>query len=255
MRRALTTRCGQRAHWTSSTLRELQGVLSVVEAWGGERRGRVVRLCMDSFAATRNLIKGGGPVAELCALTKHIWQACEEHGLTLHPEWVPRENTYADKLSKAWENWFALSAAAWEYVQCALGRCVTDGRARNARVVNVPFNQLRNALHEAERKGECICIVHPRWEAQSWWPHLLAHRRLVIPLGAVSAVLQPTVEPAQPAPPPHAHASAAGGGRRAIAFARKPDWAMEASIVDFGRVAPPGMRAVGPRSGEGGAGR
>ena len=36
----------------------------------------------------------GGPVPELCALTKHIWKACEEqHDLTLHPKWVPRERT------------------------------------------------------------------------------------------------------------------------------------------------------------------
>ena len=43
-------------------------------------------------------------------------------------------------------------------------------------------------------------------EAQSWWPNVSAHRRLIIPLGAVSAVLRPIAE----------HASAArarvGGG-------------------------------------------
>ena len=45
---------------TSSTMRELYGVLTVLKAWGEARRGKVVRLCLDSFAATRNLEKGTG---------------------------------------------------------------------------------------------------------------------------------------------------------------------------------------------------
>ena len=77
-----------------------------------------MRLCLDSFAATRNLEKGGGPVPALCEITKRIWEECETAGLTMYPEWVPREeNTYADQLSKAWENWYRLSRTAYEDVQ------------------------------------------------------------------------------------------------------------------------------------------
>lgn len=57
---------------TSSTQRELHAALQVVSRWGAGATGRAVRLCMDSFAATRNLIKGGGPVPALCDTTKQI---------------------------------------------------------------------------------------------------------------------------------------------------------------------------------------
>ena len=57
---------------TSSTQRELFGALQVLKEWGAGAAGRSVRLCMDSFAATRNLLKGGGPVPQLCDLTQDI---------------------------------------------------------------------------------------------------------------------------------------------------------------------------------------
>ena len=198
---------------TSSTLRELHGVLTVVEAWGALYRGRVIRLCLDSYAATRNLEKGGGPVAALCALTKRVWRACEEHGLTVYPQWVPREeNTIADGLSKAWEKWHALSRAAWESVDCMLARA--HGRGRQAAIENVPFNHIRNVLHSAEHTGRALCIIHPKWEAQSWWPALAAGRVQYLSLGPVSQALKPLE----------------GKG---AALPHKPDWELQASLLVF----------------------
>ena len=173
-----------------------------------------MRLCLDSFAATRNLEKGGGPVQGLCEVTKRIWEECESCGLTMYPEWVPREeNTYADSLSKAWENWYRLSREAYEEVQCMLGRA-PNRRIRHAPIQNVSFNQIRNALQHAEEKAESVCIIHPRWEGQSWWPALIAARVYHRELGPVSAVLMPPPEDA---------------------LGRKPDWSLHASVVDFQR--------------------
>lgn len=83
-------------------------------------------------------------------------------------------------------------------------------------------------------------------EAQSWWPNVSAHRRLIIPLGAVSAVLRPIAE----------HASAArarvggGEGRARELVCAQTGLTMEASIGDLGRVAQPGLRNAGPKGGE-----
>ena len=76
------------------------------------------------------------------------------------------------------------------------------------------FNQIRNALQHAEEKAESVCIIHPRWEGQSWWPALIAARVYHRELGPVSAVLMPPPEDA---------------------LGRKPDWSLHASVVDFQR--------------------
>ena len=41
---------------------------------------------MHSFAAVRNLIKGGGPKADLCDEVKVWWQWCEENKVELNQE-------------------------------------------------------------------------------------------------------------------------------------------------------------------------
>ena len=92
-----------------------------------------------------------------------------ETALRLVPEWVPREeNTLADKLSKAWEQWYLLCPKALGRVHGLIAEA-KHSTHRAARVVNVPFNQIRNVLHHAKEESSVICLVHPLWHAQSWW--------------------------------------------------------------------------------------
>jgi hypothetical protein len=170
---------------------------------------------MDSFAATRNLIKGGGPVPALCDLVKRIWHLCDEHGVSLHPEWVPREeNTQADRLSKAWENWYLLKPDALEQVRKL--RAESKHRVhREAEVLNVPFNQIRNVLHAAKADKRSVCIVYPAWTAQSWMQVLKGAEVAYVRLGQIQSVLTP---------PP-----------KGSPLEGCPQWRVDASIVDFTR--------------------
>jgi hypothetical protein len=56
---------------------------------------------MDSLAAVRNLINGGGPVKELNDLMKEWFDWCTTNNIVCTYEWIPREeNKSADGLSK-----------------------------------------------------------------------------------------------------------------------------------------------------------
>lgn len=214
-RRALAHALPDERIGRSSTERELYAALHVVRTWGPKATGRVVRLCMDSFPATRNLVKGGGPVEELCELARQIWRECEGHAIDLQPEWVPREeNTQADRLSKAWEDWYRLAAGAMERV-CRLRSECKHSAHRHAPIVNVPFNQIRNALHTARAERRAVCVVYPAWPAQSWMEMIRSAEVATTSLGPVTQALEP---------PP-----------RDSPLEGCPRWRLDASVLDFAR--------------------
>jgi len=64
------------AKWigSSSTARELRGLFLTMSAMSEQLEGRIVRLNMDSMCSARNIIKGGGPVQQLCTLVQDIWR-------------------------------------------------------------------------------------------------------------------------------------------------------------------------------------
>jgi len=182
----------------SSTARELFGVLTVVRHWGETERGRTVRICMDSYAAARNIANGGGGIERLSNLAKEIWAASEKAGITIRPQWVPREeNTFADQLSKRWADWYRLNPKAVNTVQRMIARY---DMKQKIPIVNVPFGQIQNAVAKAAADRATICIIHPRWTAQSWWIALQNYTRAREVLGTAEAVLVPRAQ--DPVAPP-----------------------------------------------------
>jgi len=150
----------------SSTYRELIGVEKVLHEWKDEARGHIIQLWLDSFAATRNLIKGGGPKQDLNELTKRIWQHANDIKTTLRAEWKPREhNTQADKLSKRWE-------AAYLLMDPAKSKALSFAKTHGLSLTNIAFNGIRAELVTAQSQNKSIALVHPVWPSQSWWPQL-----------------------------------------------------------------------------------
>lgn len=181
---------------TSSTAREMFGVLTVVQRWGATARDRTVRIVLDSQTATRNIDNGGGPVKMLSNIAKQIWEEAEEARITIRPQWVPREeNTFADQLSKRWDNWFRLGTAAERAV-----RKLMKSYGQPLQLLNIPFAQIQNAVAKIAADRSVACIVHPRWVAQSWWKPLDSHTRARIELGTADAVLTPRAGDPIPSP-------------------------------------------------------
>jgi hypothetical protein len=159
---------------TSSTARELSALQCASTAFAGSMRGRTVRVIMDSHAAVRNLIKGGGPVEGLCRIIKDWAMWCEANKVTALYEWQRRDtNKVADRLSRvhgAGTVW-APSATAFT----AMARCwrVAVGEAP-LRYAAPAWGEVREALDLCQREGADVCMLLPDWPAQAWWPRLSA---------------------------------------------------------------------------------
>jgi hypothetical protein len=172
----------------SSTARELAGV--VLMAWQLAESLRNQRIClrMDSLPAIRNLINGGGPVAQLNDLVREWWCWCKEFGVQPRYEWIPREqNQTADDLSKLAAASLTLPAAieadirTWLEAQGQPG--IHAAYWRRTRLHTPHFDKVAVRLAEMRRARQPGCIVVPRWTGQTWWPNLLAASAASLPLG------------------------------------------------------------------------
>jgi hypothetical protein len=163
---------------TSSTQRELAGLICLAEAAIEHIKEKTVLFCMDSFCSIRNLEKGGGPKQHLCQLTRQWWNLCQKFRIVPIYKWIPREqNTTADQLSKAFEQKCILKDTTKKKIEKICGKIP----------VEFPnFNQIRNVIAEVRAARSSMVLVHPRWPAQSWWVTVMDHTRLQIDLGPIS---------------------------------------------------------------------
>ena len=172
------------AEWVgrSSTAREMKGLVMALTALAEHIRGRVIRINMDSMCAVRNMVKGGGPVPELCSLMKEVWALGKELDVQLVPRWQRRSEegmVRADRLSKVGTKWALRGdfTRRWEEdlgVEVVMPD-VADARAVVARIL------------AGQAKG---ALVLPRWEGQAWWK-LVQDNAHLYELGSVGTVVVP----------------------------------------------------------------
>ena len=185
----------------SSTRRELVGLLKVASTTSilPKIAGKRVKVVMDSIPALRNLIKGGGPVPELCAAVREWVLFCEKHAIRPVYEWVAREGNWrADEASKlsATQHTFkhaklegelrqrmnAISATQWQPR--------TEYRWMGKVAVYLPM------FHQVDARVEMIrsqlleaIIVVPRWPAggsHDWYRRVVENSIAKVPLGRAS---------------------------------------------------------------------
>jgi len=209
----------------SSTHRELFALNQVALQLENALRGKHVKVQMDSQAAVAILNKGGSRIdkQELSNLVKEWWLWCERARVTPTFEWIPRtQNTRADQLSKTFDKAWVLTALAKQVITTRWGRmreCGGEdaaafllGAAAQNRVrtlVTPRFTTIAYILTVAEALKLCICLVHPGWYAQPWWPRILSRASDSVALPSSRLSL--------------AHPSAS----------HLPDWSMFASMIDF----------------------
>jgi len=151
----------------SSTARELQGLIHVIQALGPGMSGRVVRLNMDSMCSVRNILKGGGPVPLLCSLVKQLWQLCDTLAIQMVPRWQRRSVTMmqrADVLSKVGTEWVLRA----------------DFLANTMRAHGLPVELPDLARAEPTiaaliKRRKSGVLLLPRWEGKAWWQLVLNH--------------------------------------------------------------------------------
>lgn len=215
-----TTLMGQ-----SSTHREIWSLIQVARQLENALRGKHVKVQMDSQAAVAILNKGGSTIdkQELSSLAKEWWLWCERARVTPTFEWIPRtQNTRADQLSKTFDKAWVLTSTAkliitskWGSMRECNGEDAAAfllGAAAQNRIptlVTPRFTTIAYILTVAEALKLCICLVHPGWYAQPWWPRILSR--------AIDSIALPNSRLSL------AHPSAS----------HLPDWSMFASMIDF----------------------
>jgi hypothetical protein len=167
---------------TSSTRREMVGFKMFLVERGETLAHKRVRFVFDSAASVCIMLKGGSPVPSLTRLTKDITLLLLKWHITAVYEWTPRENNVeADRLSKRWDQSWALTEAAMTRVR---------QRFPGVRVSLKRFNTISNFL-ETRKKVREVLIV-PFWPSQRWWPLLMEYSRGLLWLGQADSLFQPS---------------------------------------------------------------
>ena len=170
---------------TSSTFRELRGLVLVLRALAPRIKGKVVRLNMDSMCSVRNLMKGGGPNPVLCDLVKDVWLESTMHDFKLFPRWQRRSEIdmqKADDLSKVGTLWkLRASFHTWVWQKYGVPVTMPDVAKAKQAIVKTVSAGIRHAL------------VLPRWEAKPWWALASSHALATLPLPDMAIVVNPNM--------------------------------------------------------------
>lgn len=165
---------------SSSTAREIAGVLCAVEEMKGEVSGKRVLLKMDSYPAIRNFINGGGPIEELNELVRQWWCWCKVNGVTPTYQWIPREeNTRADELSKIQAESYTIYPQREAEIRAWLDEVGEPGTRANkweaTKIFAPKADKVAIRLQEMIRSKAPTCILVPAWPGSIWWPTLQQH--------------------------------------------------------------------------------
>jgi hypothetical protein len=187
----------------SSTRRELVALLKLAATPQilAQIAGKRIRVIMDSVPAVRNLIKGGGPVPELCKAVREWTLFCEQHAIRpVCYDWVERAGNWrADQASKLESQQHSFRAANLEGTLRKRMDAVqaTQWRKRNNHFIFGQVALFLPMFHQVDARVEMIrsqleeaIIVVPRWPAggtHDWYRRVRENSIAQLPLGKMSA--------------------------------------------------------------------
>jgi hypothetical protein len=175
---------------TSSTHRELFGLIAVTNTLADTLTNKRVRFVMDSQPAIANLTNGGGPVPALNDEIKRFKTLCFGLKIEASFEWIPREvNVEADELSKANEFKHSLEFILPSHYALAMQFANYHGlSAFEAPSFNSIDFRIRSIISDRSR----VCMIIPEWHAQAWWPDVMRRDRPAHKLGNTRQVYDTT---------------------------------------------------------------
>ena len=183
---------------SSSTLRELTGVVLGGAALLEHVRGRNLLARLDSFPAVCNLINGGGGVPELADVVKRWVTWCGENRVRVQVEWVPRErNEDADALSKLFVGEWQLLPDAREWLDVAFGPFVLHPFEDGVVLCTPAGRMVGECLAWAAKLRLTIVLVHPWPLLGSWLETIKRYARAVFArdLGLAGSLFVPSAKP------------------------------------------------------------
>ena len=187
----------------SSTWRELEAVLYALKSFAPMIRGRTVHWETDNQAVP-SISQKGSKKEHLQELAIQIYYLCRTNRITLHLNWIPREeNVVADEMSKFidYDDW-RTSDAFFHYLNQTWGPFTIDRFANQKNAKTVRYNALfwnpqceavdaftqdwsnevnwvvppvflvSKALRHAKACRASGTLVAPCWESAPFWPLL-----------------------------------------------------------------------------------
>lgn len=182
-------------HWDpaeaakSSTWRELRAVKLTLLSLVDQLRGQRVRWFTDSMNVSRILLVGSRK-PELQQDVLSIFASCFEHGISLEPQWIPRElNSVADALSRVvdYDDW-QLDPRVFQVLDQWWGPHTVD---RFASYYNRQLPRFNSRF--AMPGSEAVDAFTADWGGENnWWcppiclvPRLLQHARQCAAVGTL----------------------------------------------------------------------
>jgi len=167
----------------SSRLREIFGIREAIKtAYTYIGKGELtIEIKTDSQAGEKILKKGFSKVGQINDMMKKIWWECRTKGVRIDANWISRsENKEADYLSRLvlpmkrediilatkWAEANKLSIISFDF---STGKIRSD----QIRIIKPNENFIAGIVHISKVNRARIAIIHPKWEAQSWWPYIL----------------------------------------------------------------------------------
>lgn len=170
---------------SSSTKRELFGADVIFSSSAQAARNTTVHLHMDSAPSIQILLRGGSKIPDLNTHAKNIIETAQRFNIRLLPIWVNRENnTVADELSKVWASFHTEKISPYLVLHASMIHgnipltCKKVGELPHFFNVRARYKKRRTRL----------LLLHPVWEAQIWWPHLVNQRSHFFEAGDFSTV-------------------------------------------------------------------
>jgi hypothetical protein len=169
---------------TSSTLRELWGILQFLLLWRNEVSNSTLEtFCLniitDSKAGVANLNNMGSSTIDCTTISKRIYSIASSLNIQLQVTWTPRNNLAdVDALSKTWQlcDIRFLCPVVFLKIQSAFP---------NTPILLPEFNKLK-LLFPRRLRSQIpfnVVVIHPVWFSHSWWPSLVVCRADFVDVG------------------------------------------------------------------------
>lgn len=192
--------------------REMRAMLLGLQTFGARVQHQRILILSDSRTAVQYVNSGGGRVEKLTRIAREIWEWAVWNGAEVRAEWIPGEdNGEADEESRVVEegDWrvrrdvfvalnrrwgpiavdrFAdqqntqttvFNSRRWCPGSAAVDAFTQDWSGSTSWLAP-PFALIHRALRHVQECNAVAVIVVPVWQAQPWWPLLLAMRREMV---------------------------------------------------------------------------
>jgi ribonuclease HI len=171
----------------SSTYREILAIKMAITHVANDSKAQTLKIRTDNQAAEKIINRRYSKSDKINRLSREIGTICDRNGIHLIAEWIPRsENKLADLLSRLATQ---IPEKMKEQIKMTLSlykkevesfSFKNENSSPNKYLVFKPDpNFIPAAIAMMKKYNLRSAIIHPNWQAQSWWPWLRSNTQMI----------------------------------------------------------------------------